>query len=174
MKTLEGRVTSRPNGGVQKVRCRRKIFGKEAQRIFCEHLAATCNVKWSAEAAGVTVRCVYARLTFDAAFCEAWCRAIGLGYLRLEAELLEHASQPVEFDGDLQVPVKFDKDLALFLLREHRKGLVRIETEGRPTRRSACWDEVEAWFIKHLRALRNRLDSARARAAEEASAGGAI
>jgi len=161
-KTADGRIASRPNGGVQKVRCTRKIFGKGAQRIFCENLAATCNVTWAAQAAGVTVQCVYKRLTFDAAFCEAWCRAIGLGYLRLEAQALAEASRTLEFRGDLEVPMKFDKDLALFLLREHRKGLARIETTGLPTRQSASWDEVEAWFTKHLRALRNRLDAARA------------
>lgn len=168
-----GRVTSRPGGGVQKVRCRRKIFGKEAQKIFCENLAATCNVKWSAKAAGFTAECVYARLTFDPAFCEAWCRAIGLGYLRLEAQLLEHASQPIEIDGNLEVPVRFDKELALFLLREHKKGLGRIETEGRPTRRTASWEEVEAWFIPKLRALKARLDRARSPIAAGPEARGA-
>lgn len=161
MDEAEGRITSRPGGGVQKVRGKRKVFGKAAQKTFCENLAATCNVKWSADAAGVTVQCVYQRLSFDPAFCEAWCRAIGLGYLRLEAQLLEEAGRTVEFDGGIEAPAKFDKELALFLLREHRKGLARIEAGGRPTLKSAGWDEVEAWFIPRLRALRKRLDSAR-------------
>jgi hypothetical protein len=169
MDEVRVRITSRKGGGVQKVRSRRKVFGKEAQKIFFENLAATCNVKWSTDSAGVSVQCVYQRLNFDPAFCEAWCRAIGLGYLRLEARLLEEASRPIEIDGTLEVPMKFDKELALFLLREHKKGLARIETEGRPTRRSASWDEVGAWFAPRLRALRGRLDSARATAA----AGGA-
>lgn len=161
----EGRITSRPGGGVQAVRCERKIFGKALQKLFLEQLAATCNVKWSAEAAGVTVQCVYQRLGFDAAFCEAWCRALGVGYMRLEARLLEEADRPVDFDPAKETPtVRFDKDLALHLLREHKKVLGRIEERGRPTRRSASWEEVEAWFVPRLRALRNRIDKARSAA----------
>ncbi len=162
---MEELVTSRPGGGVQVVRTRRKLFGKERRKVFLEHLAATCNVKRSAAAAGVTVECVYQRRMREADFRAGWRAALEQGYARLEATLLEHAmgEDRVEIDGalDLGPPAtgegKFDKDLALFLLREHKKGLT-----GQPNRRGAAprgadWSEVEGYFVARLKALRVRI-----------------
>jgi hypothetical protein len=160
-------VTNRPGGGVQEVRTRRKLFGKERRQIFLGHLAATCNVMRSAAAAGVTVQCVYQRRMRDAEFRAEWQAALEQGYARLEAMLIAHAAGegPVEIDGslDLGPPLtgdgKFDKDLALHLLREHKKGLAGIGNKGAAPR-GADWSEVEAHFVGRLKALKERIGGA--------------
>jgi len=157
-----GAVVGRPYGRVQAVTTRRKLFGKEAQQIFFEHLAATCNVAWSARAAGVTAQCVYARRMKDAAFREGWERALEQGYARLEARLLAEAAgaEPIEIAGDLILPeAPFDRDLALHLLREHKKGLGGTATRPRGSPREAEWEEVENYFIRRLKALKVRLEA---------------
>jgi hypothetical protein len=54
----------------------------------------------------------------------------------------------------------FDKDLALHLLREHKRGGIGRKDGAAPALRSASWGEVEAYFIARLKALRVRLDGA--------------
>ena len=158
-------ATGRPGGGVQDVRTRRKLFGKQRRKIFLEHLAATCNVRRSAAAAGVTDRCVYKCRMRDAGFRAEWQAALEQGYARLEAMLLEHAmrERPIEIDGALEAEPpttgdgRFDADLALHLLREHKKGLAGIARPGAAPR-GADWSEVEAYFVRRLKALKVRLD----------------
>jgi hypothetical protein len=155
------RIIARPYGGVQVAETGRKLFGKERQRVFLEYLAATCNVARSAAAAGVTPQCVYARRMKDAVFREGWGLALEQAYARLEARLLEAAAgaAPIEIEGDLVLPEEpLDKDLALHLLREHKKGLAGARPGGAAPARGAEWAEVEAFFIARLKALRARID----------------
>lgn len=155
----EDAIVSRPYGKVQRARKRPRAFGKTRRLTFLEHLAATCNVTRAAEAADVTVQCAYQHRRKDAAFRAAWSEALEEGYARLEAMLLERAigTEPVELGGALVLPAEpFDKDLALHLLREHKKG-IGGETRGRPvTRKNAEWSEVEEYFIGKLKALKKR------------------
>ncbi|RYD63816.1 MAG: hypothetical protein EOP58_10740, partial [Sphingomonadales bacterium] len=55
---------------------------------FLDHLAATCNVKASAEFIGVDPVSVYALRRRDARFTEAWGEALALGYEMLETLLV--------------------------------------------------------------------------------------
>jgi hypothetical protein len=145
---------------VQVVETGRKLFGAKRQNIFLEHLAASCNVAAAAAAAGVTVQCVYARRMRDAAFREAWGRALEQGYARLEAMLLEEAmrAEPIAVEGDLVLPDKpFDRDLALHLLREHGRRRGAGPGTGTTPPRPAEWSEVEAYWIKRLQALKQRM-----------------
>ena len=155
------RITSRPGGGVQVAGTGRKLFGKGRQTVFLEHLAATCNVARAAAAAGVTAQCVYRRRMTDAAFREGWGRALEQGFARLEASLLERAAAPeapVAVRGDLALAEEpWDKDLALHLWREHRKGLAGVPRGPEHRRKAADWSEVEAYFVARLKALRRRL-----------------
>lgn len=157
---MERQIVGRPCGRLQAVRTRRKLFGRKRQHIFLEQLAATSNVMDSARAAGVSVQCVYQRRMRDAAFREAWGRALEQGYARLEAQLLEAAAaRPIEVDGGgPAADGPLDKDLALHLLREHKKGLAGIARGGAAPRQSASWGEVEAYFIARLRALKVRIE----------------
>ena len=174
-----GVVTSRPNGGRQVVKARRKLFGRDRQQLFLEHLAASCNVMRSAAAAGVTVQCVYQRRMRDAPFRDAWGRALEQGYARLETRLLGEAmgeggrsasGEPPQSNalpvgerglvvqGDLVLPEEpLDKDLALHLLREHKRGVDRLRRGAVAETRSADWAEVEDYFLGRLKALRKRL-----------------
>jgi hypothetical protein len=142
------------------------LFGRERRETFLGRLAASCNVRMAAEAAGVTVRCVYQRRMRDAGFRAEWQAALEQGYARLEAMLIAAAAgePPIEIDGALEaVPPttgdgRFDKDLALHLLREHKKGLAGLSGGPRPIRKGAEWGEVESYFIGKLRALKKRID----------------
>ena len=159
------RITSRPGGGVQVAETGRKLFGKQRRETFLEHLAATCNVKRSADAAEVTVQCVYKQRMKDGAFREAWGRALEQGYARLEAMLLERAAraEPVEVEGDLVLSEEpFDRELAIHLLREHKKGLAGIPRAPQPALKSAEWSEVETYFIARLKALKVRIEEGKA------------
>lgn len=169
-----GRITSRPNGGVQRVRAGRKLFGRKRRAVFLEHLAATCNVAASAEAAGVTASCAYQRRMKDAEFRAEWRRALEQGYARLETELLAEAlgeggstgPHPARADARVDPLPRarergVDKDLALHLLREHKKGLAGIDRGGAAEKRNADWSEVEDYFIGKLKALRKRLENGR-------------
>jgi hypothetical protein len=162
----DGRITSRPYGKLQVVRSKRKIFGKELQALFFAELAETCNIRASARAAGVSWQCVYQRKDRDPEFRARLRSALAEAYEWLEWRMLEETNggaapaspplpnpSPAEGGG-----AKFDKDLALHLLREHKKGLAGVKRGGAPALRSAEWSEVEAYFIARLRALKKRID----------------
>ena len=171
----EKRITSRPYGRVQKVRGRRKLFGKARQGVFLRKLAATCNVAASAAAAGVTAQCVYQRRAGDVEFRERWGVAVEEGYAALELRLLEAAMgrggegggddwhEPSDGEPPHPSPLPagereaLDKDLALHLLREHKRER-GARRESPPALRGASWGEVEDYFMARLRALRVRID----------------
>jgi hypothetical protein len=159
-KAEAGRITARPGGGMQVAESGRKLFGKARRAVFLEWLAATCNVRRSAAAAEVTANCVYQRRMRDPAFRAEWQEALEQGYARLEARLLERVASEdrIAIAGDLEpADEPFDKELALHLLREHKKGLAGVPGRGAAPR-AADWAEVEAHFVKRLGALRARLD----------------
>lgn len=164
-------IGSRPYGGVQKTRQGgRKLFAGKRVEAFLDHLAATCNVTAAARAAGVTTMCVYAKRARDPDLRAAWEEAIQIGYARIEAELLRLANEggprprlPDDGDeaADGEAPAGgIDKDLALQLLRDHRRGAdgrgVRQGRGGRPPE-AAAWAEVEIHFIRRLRLLQGRM-----------------
>lgn len=146
---------------LQRTRTRRKLFRKKRQETFLEHLAATCNVTASAEAAGVVPGTVYAQRMKNPAFREAWAAALEQGYARLETALLERALK-----GADAPKVRGDKDpsagsgqgdaldamAAMQLLREHKRGLAGI---AKPTRTPAPAriEDASKELIRKLRAL---------------------
>jgi len=72
----------------------RKLFDKAAKELFLEWLAATCNASLAAEMAGVAYQTPFKHLQSDPAFEEAFGRALRIGYVRLEARVLQEAHQP--------------------------------------------------------------------------------
>lgn len=176
-----GGIVPRPYGGVQVVEAGRKLFSRARQGVFLDALAETCNVHASARAAGVTAQCVYQRRRRDAGFRAAWGEALEQGYARLEAMLLAAAMGEGVEEGarcdaagvpetgphparagarvDPLPPAGegLDKDLALHLLREHKKGLAGIARPGAAPH-GADWAEVEGYFVARLAALRARLE----------------
>ena len=72
----------------------------------------------------------------DPVFRADWGRALEQGYARLEMIILERAmrgGEPIALSGDGEAPEgePWDRDLALHLLREHKRGLAGIGKAGR-------------------------------------------
>jgi hypothetical protein len=150
----------------------RKLFDKWRKEVFLEWFAATCNVALSAAKAGVLDKTVYKHLLKDAAFEEAFGRALGLGYVRLEARSLQEAHQPgvepphpnplpagergyqVRVLDDAAAEEHFDPQLALQLLREHARRLGKAgPRQQRTTARAADNREIAEALAKRLKAF---------------------
>ncbi len=120
-----GRVV-RPekNGKTKTIRARAR-WSEAAEEAFLAELAATCNVSAAAEAAGFSTTAIYNRRMRWPGFAQAWADALEQGYARLEAMMLQQAtdslrSQPI--DGARPAPaVSFDQGLNL--LKLHRASV---------------------------------------------------
>lgn len=135
---------------------------------FLDHLAATCNVKASAEYIGVDPVSVYVLRRRDAKFADAWGEALALGYEMLETLLVGQALSGD--DGDVlncgaetrSGPVTVD--LAMRLLTMHRNATGKPRRGG-PARQFADPEETDKALMKKLAAIEAR----RARDRERAS-----
>lgn len=164
----EPRIIPNKKRKAQVAPTRRKLFDAKARKIFLEHLAATCNVVRSAEAAGIHYRTAYRTRMEDPVFRADWGRALEQDYARLEMIVLERAmrgAEPIALSGDGEAPEDetvgdeiWDRDLALHLLREHKRGLAGIGKAGAPQTR-ASMAEVRNHFVRKLKALGVRLDA---------------
>jgi hypothetical protein len=117
-------LTLRPSGkdGPQRVRTSgAKRFTPEAQAMFLDHLAASCNVSWSAAQAGVSTVTAYTHRRASAGFARDWEDALRHGYVRLETELLgtaiEYAAR-LRSDDDLPLKHMSVRE-AIALLHRH-------------------------------------------------------
>lgn len=166
------------DGRPQVRRARKDGWTVRRQRVFLDHLRATCNVRFSAAQAGLSATGAYNRARIDGAFREAWREALKEGYVRIETMLIARAggthdalalgraadaAEADEADALEDLTESLDTPLALALLANHRKAIhggVR-RTGGRaPT--AASMEQVTAAILKQLDAL------ARRRAAEAA------
>ncbi len=93
--------------------------------IFLETLTETANVTASAKAAGVSSIEVYRLRKASKGFCDQWARALGEGYVRLEAEMLAEALKPIaNATCDKTVKQKAERNrIAMFLLTAHRAAV---------------------------------------------------
>jgi hypothetical protein len=159
---------------LQKRTMRRKIFGKARQEIFLAELAASCNVRSAAGAAGICTTTAYLKRRTCPLFRAAWQEALEEGYARLEAAMLEaalKALRPKTKTGATPPITGMDATTAMHLLREHKKGLAGItERRGRAPG-SAPIEEACDRLEKKLKVLKARLDSEAAQRAEAPSAG---
>ncbi len=141
-------------------RDRRVKLGKEKRAIFFEHLAATCNVTASAEAAGVSFSAVYRCRMRDPGFREDWKAALEQGYARLEAALVERALRGdgrSKVRGDLSLespdaPEEVDWTKGMELLRKRERALAGQSTNHRLPQRVPI-EEVAAKLVRRLKAL---------------------
>jgi hypothetical protein len=74
---------------IQVRRNRRTRFTEERREIFLARFAGTCNLTEAAEAAGVSESTVFAHLAKDPDFAARFRQALPLGYVRLEADVLQ-------------------------------------------------------------------------------------
>lgn len=141
--------------GPQRVASSGKRWTEEAEAVFLDHLAASCNVTRSAAAAGFCATALYQRRRRDAGFAARWQAALEQGYVRIEMLLIERAVDTLEGrmpDPDTPIPVMTVHD-AIAVLQLHRAA---VKGEGRragwrPRPRSL--DEVRDEILVRLEAI---------------------
>ena len=99
---------------------------EEQQEAFFEKLAQTCNVKYSAQEAGISPSGAYNRKARDAAFATRWTEALAQGYGKLEMLLVERAIKGTEKitthrDGSVTRVREYPNALAMNLLKMHHQ-----------------------------------------------------
>ena len=87
--------------GPQVIRGTGKRWSEEAEAVFLDHLAASCNVTVSAKEAGFSPEAIYRRRRNDPAFAQRWQAALEQGYARIEALLVQRATEALEGFADL-------------------------------------------------------------------------
>jgi hypothetical protein len=146
----------RQNGG-------RKLFGKARKEVFLNWFAATANVGFACERAGVTRQTVSRHRLSDPAFAAAYHDAIALGVPDLQARLQAWLNGRPKLDahGALQPPDEeaFDPQLALQILREQQRMIAGHEGgPGQPRKQGrrpkvATNAQVKEALVKALKAF---------------------
>ncbi|MCY7271487.1 MAG: hypothetical protein LH485_05470 [Sphingomonas bacterium] len=156
------RLRASHKDGPQRIRINGAWWSDEAEALFLNHLAASCNVAASAAAAGFSANTAYNHRRCDPAFARKWQAALDQGYARLEMELVRHASSMVEnFEVDPDAPFKqMTMREAIHLLALHRRH------QGQPaaalSRQVRPLDEVRDSILRKLDAIEQlRLSGAR-------------
>lgn len=132
-------------------------WSDEAEEQFFNALAASCNVKRSAEQVGFSVYTVYYQRRTRPEFAARWQAALDQGYARIEMALVEAAADTLDgvaFDPERPIP-RMTIDQAMRLIDRYGR-LNRGESRGpgRPPRRRTL-DEVRASIIRKLEAIEN-------------------
>jgi hypothetical protein len=141
--------------GPQRVNTCGKRWSEEAEGLFLDHLAATCNVTASAAACGFTCAAVYKRRRRDPAFADCWRAALEQGSERLNALLLQRAIETLEgFEPDPDTPISemTVKD-ALAILGHHRREVTSGPRSRRQWARPRSLDEVRDSILAKLEAI---------------------
>lgn len=153
--------------GLQVRNDRSDAFSASRRAQFLRVLAATCNVRIAAEAAGVCSSIAYRRRRRDPEFEAQWQAAIVAAYERLETALMaramgtEDAGAGLDFgDPEAILPAaKIDAELAFKLLGRHRAA---AEGRARPLKRSqhvATEEETNKALLKQLAILRRQIEN---------------
>ena len=140
--------------GPQRIRVNGKWWNDEAETIFLDHLAASCNVSWSAAEAGFSTVTVYNHRRTDPAFAAKWEAALEQGYLRLETELVGTATaylDRLKLDPDLPLKAMSVRD-AISLLGMHRTRGIGTGP-GRFMARPRSLDEVRDSILAKFEAI---------------------
>ncbi|MBT2186703.1 hypothetical protein [Sphingobium nicotianae] len=173
---LAGRVV-RPaiNGKTKIIDTTGKRWSERAERVFLEMLAATCNVRLAAREVGFSTVAIYRRRLRYPAFAALWAEAMEHGYARIEAQLVERATDSVvrlELDGDWeQAGEPLSNAEMMNLLRLHRASVRGGKAQHYDANRKApTLDAVRASILRKIEAI-ERWDAREAakRAAKEAA-----
>nr|WP_294171132.1 hypothetical protein [uncultured Sphingomonas sp.] len=115
-----------------------RAFTAAKQKTFLDSFASTCNVRMSAEAAGVDTTTVYRLRRRSQAFQHAWDAAQEQGYAALEADLVRRARELLDDievdDGATQRMSGMDAKLAHTMLQRHRQGMGQAPGDILPKR----------------------------------------
>jgi len=97
----------------------------EAEAVFLDALAASCNVTLSARQSGFSTEAIYRRRRMDPAFADRWQAALEQGYARIEMLLVRRAVERLEglmLDPDSPIPVMTVAE-AINVLQLHRAAV---------------------------------------------------
>ena len=154
---IEGTAIARGRWGTQVVATRGRRWSDEAETVFLDHLAATCNVMLSAKACGFSTAAVYRRRRLDPAFMERWDAALAQGYAHVEALLVQRAVETLEgFAPDPQATVRIPEMTvreALLLLGHHRRRIEGGPRSRREGRRRRSLEELSESILRKLEAV---------------------
>lgn len=139
-------------GRTHRRRMKANAFTVEKRQRFLDALALTCNVKMSADAAGVDHTTAYYHRVRDPVFADQWREALDVGCDRLETLLLQHggAGEPLDpadaeraADGGMGAPFDFDKALKALHYYRSKKPLRAPQHAGRKATRETALAAVE-------------------------------
>lgn len=151
---LDGHETTIRGGNGRRAvvsRARLKAWTPRTEAIFLETLAASCNVKLSCKAAGLSVPSAYMRRAKWPGFGERWKAALENGYVRLEFALVENAcntlSGDVDFAPDAPMP-PVTPEQAIRMLRMYRYEMHRMGKRPGLTMRPSDPGKARAEIIR--------------------------
>lgn len=148
-----------------------RFWTDEAEAIFLDCLAATCNVTLAARECGFSGTTVWRRRRRDAGFAQRWREALAQGYVRLETAIVRRAAD--RFDGaegeeEASGPTVSTAE-AINLLRLHQAGVAEGRTRAGRRTRPRTLDEVRASILVKLEAIVAMTEADAAAAAAQAS-----
>lgn len=159
------------NGNLCMGKLRYNSWPIETRAAFLDHLAATCNVRASAKAAGVLAVTAYKMRRRDPEFAEAWQNALETGYVALETLLVARAIEALEIpvgetpigDDGCGPDVKaMDPEIALRVLGQHKRSVKASFKKGGPPLQRATEEEACTMILTKLEILRARIDAGEA------------
>lgn len=147
----------RPGGphGAQVVRTRGHRWSDEAEEIFLDALAVTCNAALAAGQAGFSAQTVYRRRRTDPAFAARWNEAMRQGVARIQLLLVRGAEAALEGrapDAESPLPPMSVAD-AIAVVRMHGEGQGGARRHRDWHARPRDLDEVRASILRKLDAI---------------------
>ena len=144
----EREMVVRPDGKV--IKGSEARWGKRAEERFLTELTVSANVKRAAAAAGFSTTAVYRRRLMDRHFTAAWDAAVETGKARVQAYLVEAATQT--FDPD-DLPIGDEREIPKVSIAEAINIAKLKAAEGRPGQDG--WDEEPS--EDQMREVRERI-----------------
>lgn len=143
--------------GTQLRRTKGHRWSAEAEQVFLDQLAATCNVTLAAEACGFSHAALYRRRQRDDGFMHRWDAALRQGYVHLESLLVRRACDALEGfapdpDAAVRIPEVSVRD-ALAILGHHRRAIEGGPRSRREWARRKPLDEVRGEILSRLEAI---------------------
>jgi hypothetical protein len=137
----------------------------DARARFLDMLAETANVSASAKHAEVSTFDVYQLRKTSKTFCDQWARALGEGYVRLEADLLAEALKPIaNATADKTIKQKAEKTrIAMFLITAHRaavRGEARVQAAPSAATKRPTPAALRDAFTRQFATMRERMTAA--------------
>lgn len=153
------------NGDLCLAKLRYNSWDIEMRAAFLDHLAATCNVRASANAVGGLGSTAYRMRRRDPEFAEAWQNALEAGYVALETMLVGRAMGALKIAvGETEVPdvETMDPELALRVLGHHKRAVKVNAKQGGPRLQRATEEEACDAILQKLKILKARIDAGEA------------